>query len=72
MSLLFVGLIVFLLLVVVGRFSNADPNRATRLLRGVRRSLGAYFDRGNARRREHPQGNAAGRRQRGGIASGEK
>jgi hypothetical protein len=70
MSLLFVVLIGFLLLVVVGRFSNAAPNRTTRLLRGVRRSFGAYFDRGKPRRREDPQGNAAPGRGRGSVASG--
>ena len=70
MSLIFVGLIVFLVLVVVGRVSSADPKRATGLLRGVRRSFAAYFDRGTARRRVDPQGNAAGRGQRGDVASG--
>jgi DnaJ domain len=70
MSLLFVGLIVFLVLVVVGRFSNANPNRATRALRGVRRSFGAYFDRGKARRRDDPQSNTAAGRDRSGIAPG--
>jgi DnaJ domain len=70
MSLLFVGLVAFLVLVLVGRFSKANPSRATRFLRGARRSFGAYFDRGQARRREDPQRNAAGGRDRGGIASG--
>jgi hypothetical protein len=55
MSLIFVILVVFLLLVVVGRFSKANPNRAARVLRGARRSFMAYFDRGQARRREDPQ-----------------
>ena len=48
MSLLIVGLVIFLLLVVVGRFSKADPNRAARVVRGARRSFMAYFDRGQA------------------------
>ena len=59
MSLLFVGLVAFLLLVVVGRFSKADPNRAARVLRGARRSFMAYFDRGQTRRREDAQRDAA-------------
>jgi DnaJ-domain-containing protein 1 len=70
MSLLFVGLVAFLLLVVVGRFSRANPNRATRLLRGARRSFAAYFDRGQTRGRENAQRDAAAGRGRSGIASG--
>jgi DnaJ domain len=69
MSLLFVGLVAFLLLVVVGRFSRANPNRATRLLRGARRSFAAYFDRGQTRGRENAQRDAAAGRGSG-IASG--
>ena len=69
MSLLFVGLVAFLLLVVVGRFSNANPNRATRLLRGVRRSFVAYFDRGQTRRRENAQRDTTAGRSRSGVAS---
>jgi cytochrome P450 len=72
MSLIFAGLVVFLLLVVVGRFSKADPHRAARVLRGARRSFMAYFDRGQARRREDAQRDAAARQQRGARAgSGE-
>ena len=72
MSLLFVGLVAFLLLVVVGRFSKADPNRAARVLRGARRSFMAYFDRGQAPRRENAQRDAAaGRDRRATASSGE-
>jgi hypothetical protein len=72
MSLIFVALVVFLLLVVVGRLSRADPNRAARLLRGARRSFMAYFDRGQAGRREDPQRDTAARHDRGvGAGSGE-
>ena len=72
MSLLFLGLVAFLLLVAIGRFSNADPNRAARVLRGARRSFMAYFDRGQARRREHPQRDAAaGQSRRSTASSGE-
>jgi hypothetical protein len=70
MSLILVGLVVFLVLVLVGRFSNANPSRATRLLRGARRSFAAYFDRGQARGRADAQRNTAAGRERGGIASG--
>jgi DnaJ-domain-containing protein 1 len=70
MSLLFLGLVVFLLLVVVGRFSKADPNRAARVVRGARRSFMAYFDRGHARRREDPQRDAAPGQDRNGAAAG--
>jgi cytochrome P450 len=70
MTLIFVVLVVFLLLVVVGRFSKADPNRAARVLRGARRSFMAYFDRGQARRRENAQGDTRARRERGTRASG--
>jgi hypothetical protein len=70
MSLIFVGLVVFLVLVVVGRFSRANPNRATRFLRGARRSFVAYFDRGQTRRRENAQRDTTAGRDRGGIASG--
>jgi DnaJ-like protein len=69
MSLLFVGLVVFLLLVVVGRFSKADPNRAARVLRGARRSFMAYFDRGQPRRREDTQRDTAAGKDRGRAAS---
>jgi DnaJ domain len=69
MSLLIVGLVVFLLLVVVGRFSKADPNR---VVRGARRSFMAYFDRGQARRREDTQRDAAsGQDRRNTTSSGE-
>jgi hypothetical protein len=72
MSLLFLGLVLFLLLVVVGRFSKADPNRAARVLRGARRSFMAYFDRGQARGREDPQRDAAaGQDRRSTASSGE-
>ena len=72
MSLLFVGLVAFLLLVVVGRFSKADPNRAARVLRGARRSVMAYFDRRHAPRREDAQRDAAaGRDRRATASSGE-
>jgi len=72
MSLLFVGLVAFLLLVVVGRFSKADPNRAARVLRGARRSFMAYFDRGQAARREDAQRDAAaGQNGRATASSGE-
>jgi len=72
MSLLFLGLILFLVLVGVGRFSKADPNRATRFLRAARRSFVAYFDRGQARRREDAQRNTAAGQDRGRAApSGE-
>ena len=72
MSLLFLGLVAFLLLVVIGRFSSADPNRAARVLRGARRSFMAYFDRGQARRREDPQRDAAaGQGRRSTASSGE-
>jgi DnaJ domain len=70
MSLIFVGLVAFLLLVLIGRFSKADPNRAARFLRGARRSFVTYFHRGQARRREDPQADAARGRDRGGIAPG--
>jgi cytochrome P450 len=69
MSLIFVILVVFLLLVVVGRFSKADPNRTARMLRGARRSFMAYFDRGQARRREDAQRDATARQNRGARAS---
>jgi hypothetical protein len=69
MSLIFVGLVAFLLLVVVGRFSKADPNRTARVLRGARRSLMAYFDRGQARRRENAQRDTGARQDRGTRAS---
>ena len=69
MSLLFVGLVVFLLLVVVGRFSKADPNRAARVLRGARRSFMAYFDRWQPRRREHAQRDTAAGQDRSRAAS---
>ena len=69
MSLIFVILVVFLLLVVVGRFSKADPNRTARMLRGARRSLMAYFDRGQARRREDAQRDTTARQDRGARAS---
>ena len=72
MSLLIVGLVVFLLLVVVGRFSKADPNRAARVVRGARRSFMAYFDRGQAQRREDAQRDAAsGQDRRNTTSSGE-
>jgi DnaJ domain len=72
MSLIFVALVAFLLLVVVGRFSRADPNRTARVLRGARRSFMAYFDRGQARRREDPQRDAAaGQDRRSTPSSGE-
>jgi hypothetical protein len=72
MSLLFVGLVAFLLLVVVGRFSKADPNRAARVLRGARRSFMAYFDRRQAARRENAQRDAAaGQDRRRTASSGE-
>ena len=72
MSLLFLGVVVFLLLVVVGRFSKADPNRAARVVRGARRSFMAYFDRGQARRREDAQRDAAsGQDRRNTTSSGE-
>ena len=64
MSLIFVGLVVFLLLVVVGRFSKADPNRTARVLRGARRSFVAYFDRGQAHRRENAQRDTGARQDR--------
>jgi hypothetical protein len=69
MSLIFVGLVVFLLLVVVGRFSKADPNRTARVLRGARRSFMAYFDRGQAHRRENAQRDTGARQDRGTRAS---
>jgi DnaJ domain len=69
MSLIFVVLVVFLLLVVVGRFSKGDPNRSVRTLRGARRSFMAYFDRGQARRREDAQHDAGARQDRGARAS---
>ena len=72
MSLLFIGLMVFLLLVVVGRFSKADPNCAARVLRGARRSFMAYFDRGPPRRRKDAQRDtAAGEDRRRTASSGE-
>ena len=72
MSLFFVGLVAFLLLVVVGRFSKADPHRAARVLRGARRSFMAYFDRGQAVRRENAQRDAAaGQDRRATASSGE-
>jgi DnaJ-domain-containing protein 1 len=70
MSLLFLGLVIFLLLFVVGRFSKADPNRAARVLRGARRSFMAYFDRGQTGRREDPQRDPATGRGRSGAAAG--
>jgi DnaJ domain len=71
MSLLIVGLVIFLLLVVVGRFSKADPNRAARVVRGARRSF-MYFDRGQARRGEDAQRDAAsGQDRRNTTSSGE-
>jgi hypothetical protein len=69
MSLLLVGLVAFLLLVVVGRFSKADPNRAARV-RGARRSFMAYFDRGQARRRDDAQRDAAAGQDRWRTSSG--
>jgi DnaJ domain len=69
MTLIFVVLVVFLLLVVVGRFSKADPGRAARVLRSARRSFTAYFDRGQARRREDAQRDARARQDRGARAS---
>jgi len=69
MTLIFVVLIVFLLLVVVGRFSKADPSRTARVLRSARRSFTAYFDRGQARRREDAQRDAGARQDRGARAS---
>jgi DnaJ-domain-containing protein 1 len=57
---------------VVGRFSKADPNRAARVVRGARRSFMAYFDRGQARRREDAQRDAAsGQDRRNTTSSGE-
>jgi hypothetical protein len=70
MSLLFVGLVAFLVLVVVGRVSKADPNRAARLLRGARRSFMAYFDRGQARGRQDAQRDAGAGQSRRSAASG--
>jgi len=70
MSLIFVALVVFLLLVVVGRFSRADPNRTARVLRGARRSFMAYFDRGQARGRKDPQRDTTARQDRGAGAGG--
>ena len=64
MSLLFVGLVAFLLLVVVGRFSKAAPNRTARVLRGARRSFMTHFDRGQPRRRENAQRDTGARQDR--------
>jgi hypothetical protein len=69
MSLIFVALVAFLLLVVVGRISKADPNRAARVLRGARRSFMAYFDRGQTGRREDAERDTAARQDRGASAS---